>query len=234
MMALALSASNGTSSVVDVGTDHGILAVELALTNAFRSVVGVDISSAALSNALLLQSRVESYCMNNGLDKTGPRVDLRIGNGLHGLARNDADIVCIAGVGVNTMKTILEPIDKDALGVQHLVLQPTSCKPGNLMKLYESLHQDGFKVWGEEIDRISQRFYITLVATRNQGHSVETVPGEFLISHCEQRALFLQYLDHHRSWIEQDIGANAEETRDGAVKWMQQIDSILETDESSY
>ena len=89
MVELSLLVNNTTSksmmkSAVDIGTDHGLLAICLAASERFSDdggVLGVDVSEQALeSGAFRMLGKLQTYWKTSG--KEPLPVDFRVGNGL--------------------------------------------------------------------------------------------------------------------------------------------------------
>jgi tRNA A22 N-methylase len=173
------------STIADIGTDHGLLAVGLALTGRFDKVIGVDVSDLALTKgAFALIKRVQnldsdqlspsnSSTVGNGtLDLP---VEFRLGNGLTMLGPGEANCVCIAGMGVHRMIEILggstgadeglpdggNVKDLARIGCRQLILQPNNSRPVNLILLYDALQRDGWRLADERIAKLSSRWYVT-------------------------------------------------------------------------
>jgi hypothetical protein len=103
------------------------------------------------------------------LSSSLPVVEFRLGHGLTVARRGEADVVCMAGMGVSTMMTILQATTRktdddassnqqhslldDVLQCQHLVLQPTNARPRHLIRLYEQLYHHGG--WIAQHERIA-------------------------------------------------------------------------------
>jgi tRNA A22 N-methylase len=245
-----LSESNLASSylcternIVDVGTDHGLLALGLALSGRFSRVIGVDVSKEALEKgALTLLDRVQIH-FDRSPEFTRPETDggygrnrlllntsieFRLGDGLRALECGEAEIICIAGMGVNTMIRILEQkrshkgssySELDRIKCKQLILQPANSKPRHLMFLYKKLQDDGWRVRNERIEMVSSRWYMTTCFERAEGVSafaddldkeLEVFPGSVLSAILENsRAhpmlrVFDDYCRHHERWIQQD------------------------------
>ena len=196
-------------SIADVGCDHGLLAMGLALTNHhhFESVLGLDVSQAALTNgALALLQEQETIFENH---QTTP-LEFRLSNGLQAVLPGEADIVCIAGMGPHTMVQILldrctttsssdddddSVFETDRVGTQHLILQPTNSRPRNLMHLYDSLQDYGWSPVQEHMEYLSSRWYLTTSFVRNlnwkknsssSDNSTMLLPGQLLLQQLQQ------------------------------------------------
>jgi tRNA A22 N-methylase len=220
------SLMNAGKTISDVGTDHGLLAMGLALSGEFSKVIGVDVSEQALENgAFTLLEQV------NKRVKFNIPVEFRHGDGLRALNDGEAAVVCIAGIGVNTILQILgldgsDPnadfSELDRIQCTDIVLQPTNSKPKNLMVLYKTLQENGWKVRNERIENVSSRWYVTSHFARDEedrpaGNKKSgclsddgdlVVPGAIIASLLESvhpmRQVLDQYCLHHQKWIRQD------------------------------
>eukprot|EP00536_Pseudo-nitzschia_multiseries_P008334 jgi/Psemu1/197805/e_gw1.210.98.1 len=172
--------NNTIQTVADIGTDHGLLAMGLALSGNYTRVIGVDVSDQALTyGALAMLGKIQNKTIgigdNYSSTRTNPEkfpIEFRLGNGLQALEKGEADVICIAGMGVNTMLEILlndeqqsagdnSRRDLERIGCKRLVLQATNSKPRNLILLYERLQQLGWEVRDERIEFLSRRWYMT-------------------------------------------------------------------------
>lgn len=199
------SSTDASRTVADVGTDHGLLAFGLASTGKFSKVTGVDQSERALRDGA------------HQLPKL-PVLSFRHGDGLAALQPGEADIICIAGMGVHTMRTILGATDEngtlllDALRPHQLVLQPTNSRPRNLYRLYAYLQNIGWQVDDERIEYLSKRWYITASFARTDDAAL-SLPGDKLVenSKLEHAPIndkmaddFWAWVSHHCAWIRKD------------------------------
>jgi tRNA A22 N-methylase len=170
-------------SVTDVGTDHGLLAVGLALSGRFDSVLGVDVSPNALENGgFQLLDKVQDFLISDseeGQSVTSSEkntstfsslpLDFRLSDGLRQVKPGEADAVCIAGMGVKVIGKILEAsssddsgiLEVDRLNCQQLILQPTNSRPRNLIQLYDMLQRSGWSLLDERIEFLSRRWYLS-------------------------------------------------------------------------
>jgi len=104
------------ASVADIGTDHGLLPVYLVQTDSVKRVVASDISSASLDAA------------RRTADEAGvsDAITFLVAPGLDRIAPTDVDTIIIAGLGGETILSILY----DAPWTKHrdikLILQPQS------------------------------------------------------------------------------------------------------------
>jgi tRNA A22 N-methylase len=233
--------TESTRSLCDVGTDHGLLAVSLATTNRFHHVLGVDVSSTAMrEGALKLYDEIRAYrnkTASHAIQPTKLKIDFRISDGLQNVLLGEADIVCIAGMGVHTMTNILmarkqengiypNQLLLDEVNTQCLILQPTNSRPRLLMHLYNHLQDIGWGVQTERIEFISSRWYITIVFERTN-NSVKHIPGVHLRdsnkSNVTDIGVFLQWVVHHKNWIRSD-SLNTGTINPEDVLWLNEFD----------
>ena len=221
-------------TIADVGTDHGLLAMGLALSGRFDKVLGIDVSEQALQNGAI--SLLENVLTNvNDKNKTLPGIikeeisleniiEFRVGNGLSAAQNGEADAVCIAGMGVHTMIRIIQQASKDGVSdaerlcCQQLLLQPTNTRPRNLIMLYDFLQESGWCVSEERIEKLSSRWYIStsfikgdLLQNAGEGYNVAQLPCFKLLEldgSNPMRAVFDDYKRHQIDWIKDDAKAS--------------------------
>ena len=251
-LALEDSSAPTTASIADVGTDHGLLAMALAVSGKFERVYGVDVSLAALQNgAWKLHQQVQQQPQHAPSTKSNPwhwPVDFFMGDGLTPLRPGQADTVCIAGMGVHTMVEILTQKTNDAsqlllldeLNCQRLILQPTNARPRHLIRLYDTLRDMGWTVKDERMEYISSRWYLSSCFVRRnhpnasgeEGHRLDRLPGALLASSAttpiEMQGQFLDWVSHNCQWIRQDLEKNGSVTHPREVLWLNEFLNLLE------
>ena len=129
--------------VIDVGTDHALLPVWLIQTGRASHVWASDLRQGPLDSAARLVTETG----------TGDRIALRLTDGLHGFGPADADTVIIAGMGGETMVSILSeaPWVRDV----RLILGPQS-KQATLRRW---LAENGFNAETERLVADAGRLY---------------------------------------------------------------------------
>jgi tRNA A22 N-methylase len=232
---LALSSDTQIKSVADIGTDHGLLAAALALSGRFERVLGVDASERALQDgALTLNEEILEYRWEKQM-KAPFSLDFRYGDGLKVVQHGEADVVCIAGMGVHNMLEIVSAAEAgkdlsllDSIGCKKLVLQPTNCRPRNLIMLYDNIRDFGWQVEKERIVYLSSRWYFSTSFVRSDEHSsayanVNLLPGMKLAESEQSDSVFQAYVEHHCAWLRRDRQA-AGELRGGEDRWLEAFD----------
>ena len=138
------------AAVADVGTDHGLLPVYLALNSAARSVIASDKSAQSLNTAI--RNAVEHGAAG--------MIRFVVADGLTGICESDADTIVAAGLGGETIAKILEdaPWTKNQ-GVK-LVLQPQT----KIDKLCFWLRGNGYAIRDIVLTRDKGRVYTVVLA----------------------------------------------------------------------
>lgn len=120
-------------SVCDVGTDHGYLPAALYLSGKYSSVTATDIRQKPLDNA---KKNIEKLKADG--------VKLVLCDGLSGVAKEDAQVVIISGMGGDVISGIMDrcPFAKSST----FILQPMTASA----TLREYLANNGFAVKKEK------------------------------------------------------------------------------------
>ena len=124
------------AKLADIGTDHGYLPVWLSLQGCLASAVASDLRKGPLERA---KETGRTYGARN--------IDYRLGNGLEGVRPEEADVIVIAGMGGETIASILEAAPWTADGNRTLLLAPHT-KPEELR---EYLMNHGFEIRREAL-----------------------------------------------------------------------------------
>lgn len=188
--------------IADIGTDHGLLAYHLAIHRPCTKVIGIDVSKAALEQGA------------NTLPQL-PNLEFRLGHGLEGFQRRDhLDAVCMAGIGVNTMTSILSPSKLLDLNCRSVVLQPTASRPRLLALLYQHLSLAQWSLESELILYDARRWYLSSLWHRNENDAtavaeeLSTIPGLRLL-HTQDDIVAQRWSLHHCKWILSDWKAGS-------------------------
>lgn len=99
--------------LTDVGTDHGYLPVALLQQGRIAAAIASDIGAEPLEHA-------RRTAMQYGVDG----MDFRLCAGLSGVAPEETDVIVIAGMGGETIISILQDAPWTADGGHRLLLQP--------------------------------------------------------------------------------------------------------------
>lgn len=154
--------------VIDVGTDHAMLPVWLIQTGRASHVWAADIHAGPLEGAARLIRETN----------TGEQIRLRQTDGLSGFSREDGDTVVIAGMGGETMVSILSAAPWLHSGVL-LILEPQSKQD----VLRRWLISNGFSIITERLVRDAGHLYPILTAA--SGSEPEYTELEYYTGHRE-------------------------------------------------
>jgi len=137
------------AAVADIGTDHGFLPVFLAQTGKARRIIASDMSAGSLSAA---RRSAEKYGVSD-------MIEFVVAPGLNGVSAGDVDTIVIAGVGGETVISILEEAPWTKTG-KKLILQPQTKKE----ELLGFLKEKGFELQESASTQDRGRTYFVFVA----------------------------------------------------------------------
>ena len=175
------------ASVIDVGTDHAMIPVWLVQTGRCSRVLATDIRSGPLENAASLIQKTE----------TGDHIRLMQTDGLAGVGPEDGDTVILAGMGGETMISILYAAPWTREGAR-LILEPQSKKA----ELRQFLGANGYRVTAERLVKDAGRIYPILCA--EGGEAERYTEAELHLGRLSQVGndpLFGEYLDVMRAQV---------------------------------
>jgi tRNA (adenine22-N1)-methyltransferase len=182
------------SFVVDIGTDHALLPIYLLQTKKICTAYAVDKSSKALRQAeknisLFLNSK---QCLAIQSD------------GFTNLHYNNPAVICIAGMGGQTILSILQQglEEKDAQNTQKNPIQEIIIQPNkNIPLVRKTLSQWNWFLTQETITKERNLFFITMKWIR---------PKESTQSNLSQREVFLgphllkEKSQTYMEWLQQE------------------------------
>lgn len=146
--------------LADVGTDHGYLPVHLVARGKIPAAIATDLRPGPLERA---RQAVERY----GLEES---IQLRLCDGLAAVQADEVDAVTIAGMGGDTILSILEAAPW-SLG-KVCVLQPMSA----VETLREGLDRLGADIAQEVLVREGNTLYVVLALARTGDQSAARRP----------------------------------------------------------
>ncbi|MBP5594807.1 MAG: SAM-dependent methyltransferase [Pseudobutyrivibrio sp.] len=104
------------NTVADVGCDHGYLTIALLERQKAKSAIAMDVNKGPLQSA---KANVTSAGF---LSQT----QFRLSNGLEKLGANEADVICICGMGGALIKRILDAGIDVARTAKAIIIEPQS------------------------------------------------------------------------------------------------------------
>ena len=166
--------------VIDVGTDHAMIPVWLAQTGRAAHIWAADLREGPLRGAQALIDETG----------TGDLIELRLTDGLCGFTAADGDTVIIAGMGGETMISILSAAEWTRENTL-LILEPQS-KQAELRRF---LTENGYCIRREQLVKDAGKLYPIL--TVNGGRSPAYTAAELHTGRFGQimdEPLFCEYL----------------------------------------
>lgn len=137
-------------TVADIGTDHAALAVYLVRAGISPRVIATDNKKGPLANA----------AKNVALSGLGAQIELRLADGLTGIADGECGDIVIAGMGGVLITQILSRAGWLRGAQVHLVLQPMS----HAEVLRRWLIENGFSILSENACFDGGRAYVCMQA----------------------------------------------------------------------
>lgn len=134
--------------LADVGTDHAYLPTWLLLEGRIPRAVAADLRAGPLDRARETAAR---YGVSG-------RISFRLCDGLSAIAPEEADAIAIAGMGGETIATILEAAPWTREEDKLLLLQPMTA----FAELRGWLSSHGYRIENEIISREGKRLYTCL------------------------------------------------------------------------
>ncbi len=138
------------ATVADVGCDHGYLAMALLKNDIADRAIAMDVNIGPLQSA------------RQNINEAGlsSRADLRLSDGLCELEVDEADVVCICGMGGALIRRILDA-DIDVARSVLLILEPQS----EYRSLRTFLMDRGFRIIDEDLCIEENKIYPIIKAT---------------------------------------------------------------------
>lgn len=170
--------------IMDVGTDHGYIPIELIKRNIADKVIASDINKDPLKKAKL----------NISLEGLSSKIDLRLGGGLEPLKNNEAQGILIAGMGGNLIRDILENDMSKVKNIDYLILQPAQ----NPEVLREYLYTGNYEVIDEDICLDEGKFYELFKVKYRENNSTKIEDIFYEVSPLllnKKSEVFKQYLE---------------------------------------
>ena len=151
---------NQGDRVADIGCDHGYLSIHLLVNGIAASVIAADINEGPLQSAV------------NNAEKYGVREKIAffLSDGVQNIPRDFDTLVC-AGMGADTMISILEAAPWLRSDSYRLILQCQSKRP----TLRRYLSDMGWRITRETLVKEGKFFYPIMEITYEPGHPLTAV-----------------------------------------------------------
>lgn len=142
---------NNTKHVVDIGSDHAYLCIELLKNKNVNFVSNIEINIQPLQNGL---NNVKNHHLDN-------KAAFYLNDGLKDLQLDHIDYVCISGMGADNIISIIENNNYNT--INYFVLQPNA----DVNKLKSFLLKNNFTFIEEQIIKDNNRFYEILLVQKS-------------------------------------------------------------------
>jgi tRNA (adenine22-N1)-methyltransferase len=178
-----------TSSVADIGTDHGYLAIELYKINNQRRVIAADLNAGPCQAARRTISEA-------GFSDS---IEVRQRDGLAAIAPGEVDTVCIAGMGGK--------LEADILAARPLVMAQLKCvvlQPQNGVEYLRAwLYDHHWHIADESLAKVDGRLYQIIKAVQGQAEPLteaELILGPSLIK--KRPGLFAEHVQNNLNQLD--------------------------------
>lgn len=203
------------SRLADVGTDHGYVPVYLLQRGLIQSAIASDIGAEPLQHA---RNTAEEYGVEG--------IDFRLCPGLDAIAPEETDTILIAGMGGETIITILDSAPWTKRGDHLLLLQPMT----KVEMLRKWLADNGYTFTGERLVFDKDHLYPVMLVRGGEQQSL-SVAEQYGGVMLEGDPLYGDYLDERIKKltiaIDGLLRAKREEQR-AAAEELQHIRAALE------
>lgn len=153
LQALAHQVPQG-ACFADIGTDHARLPVWLIQQGVIDTAIAADIAQGPIARA---KDTAEKYEMSHC-------ISCRLGNGLEPVKPEEVDVIAIAGMGGETIATILEEAQWMDTWSGKLLLQPMTSVPD----LRRWLWQNGFLITRDDLVTEERGPYVLISAQKGE------------------------------------------------------------------
>ena len=135
---------NPDDRVADIGCDHGYLGIHLLVSGIASSVIAADVNEGPLNSAI----------KNAAIYNVSDRIRFYLSDGVKNVPKDFDTLVC-AGMGADTMISILDAAPWLKSDKYHLILQCQSKRP----ELRKYLYDQGFSIIRETLAQDGKFIY---------------------------------------------------------------------------
>ena len=151
--------------VADIGCDHGYLSIHLLQNGIASSVIASDVNEGPLQSAV----------RNAGKYGVKEKISFYLSDGVRNIPR-DFDCMICAGMGADTIMSIIHAAPWLKEGNYRLILQCQSKRP----ELRQWLYDEGFRINRETLAKDGKFVYSIMEVIFDPGHSI--TPAESYIT----------------------------------------------------
>ena len=132
--------------IIDIGCDHALLDIYLLKNRENINVIASDINEGAIKNA---EKNLKKYEVDN--------LDLRLGNGLTVVDKDEINTIIISGMGFITIREILSNVER-LENVNKIIIQSNT----DVVKLRKFVIKLGYKIDDESLVKDNDITYIVI------------------------------------------------------------------------
>ncbi len=182
----------GSRCTADIGTDHAYLALALLQQQRAARVIAGDKNPGPYQAA----------CRTVREAGEESRIEVRLGDGLQILKPEEADTICIAGMGGQLISSLLQAAPEMLSAAEHLVLQPMN----GAAELRGWLYRAGWRIVDESLAEAEGRIY----------EIISSVKGEERLPEPLQLLVGPRLLEKRPSLLKRHVGVLLERLKKAA------------------
>ena len=211
---------NRGDRVADVGCDHGYLSIHLLTQGIASSCIASDVAEGPLQSAL---RNAHKFGVKN-------KIEFYLSDGVRKVPRDFDTLVC-AGMGADTMMSILDaaPWLKDSK--YRLILQCQSKRP----ELRQWLYEVGFRINRETLAKDGKFVYTVMEVVYDPGHPI--TPAETYITPqllADNHPLLPEYYERVKSGMELTVSGLERSGDDRLPIYLSILADLINMEEQIY
>lgn len=210
---------DGVDTIIDVGTDHGYVIIELLKNNAIKYAIASDINKGPVERA---RENLKSHNLSD-------KAECRQGSGLSTVKPGEVSAAVIAGMGGNLIRDIIKADMEVFNSLDYAILQPVQ----NPEVLREYLYKTGIAIEDEWIIYDEDKYYEILKISKN-GQVTNVSPIYYEVSEILLEKKDKVYKDYLTFKIEkykrviENLGEETENSRARKEQLIDRVDAIKE------
>lgn len=211
---LIASFVDDNSNIIDVGCDHALLDIFLALTKKNVKIIASDINKGPLESA---KKNIETYNLED-------KIEIKLGDGISTIC-NETDTIIISGLGGETIIDILK--EKENLkNIKTIILSPHSA----IYEVRKYLTNNNFKIENEIFTYDQKKPYVIIKFIKGQEQYTDDelfFGPNILKNKNEYFYKYYQELNIKNKKLLESIPIENLEIRQKLEKEIQRLDKIL-------
>lgn len=201
-------------TIIDVGTDHGYVIIDLLKNNSIKYAIASDINKGPVERA---RENLKAHNLSS-------KAECRQGSGLKTIRSGEVAAAVIAGMGGNLIRDIIKA-DMDVFkSLEYAIVQPVQ----NPEVLREYLYKEGIAIEDEWIIYDEEKYY-EIFKISNKGRVTKVDPIYYEVSEILLRKkdkVYKEYLDFKIDKYKRVIENLGDETENSRVRKQQLLEKI--------